>query len=398
MLGAGMPLGGYQSPSGRTRRLAREREPVEALVPATRARPLAVGAVEHHERVGLRLVRLLLLDVGDADDLVAAVAVEVADRRRRGRPLQPRRLVHVGPVAGVPVVVVVLDLGPEPADELAPAEAAPDMAALAVRVPGRREHRRAVVVEEVDLVVVEGDDDLALRVVVELPDPDVLPVGPVAVVADAVEGASAALYRGQPGAWRRAVKTKTCEPRPCWWSWRPPRCDRRRRGRPPRGRGSPGTGRRCRSRRASRPWAQPAGAEVVGRHGAVVAADDDLLHAVAVEVGDHAGRVDPALARRPLAQEPALRAVDERAVEGRDDLELLVAGEIDEPGRREPTRLPGVDVPHEARLRHRRARGVGRRQRHEQDECHPPPHGTHPTGVVPAHSAAQQRAGSVATP
>jgi hypothetical protein len=44
------------------------------------------------------------------------------------------------------------------------------------------------VVEEVDVVVVVGDDDLALRVVVELPDPDVLPVGPVAVVADAVEG------------------------------------------------------------------------------------------------------------------------------------------------------------------------------------------------------------------
>jgi hypothetical protein len=44
------------------------------------------------------------------------------------------------------------------------------------------------VVEEVDVVVVVGDDDLALRVVVELPDPDVLPVSPVAVVADAVEG------------------------------------------------------------------------------------------------------------------------------------------------------------------------------------------------------------------
>jgi hypothetical protein len=43
------------------------------------------------------------------------------------------------------------------------------------------------VVEDVDLVVVEGDDDLELRVVVEVADPDVLAVGAVAVVADAVE-------------------------------------------------------------------------------------------------------------------------------------------------------------------------------------------------------------------
>ena len=42
-------------------------------------------------------------------------------------------------------------------------------------------------VEQVDLVVVEGDHDLELRVVVELADADVLPVGPVTVVALAVE-------------------------------------------------------------------------------------------------------------------------------------------------------------------------------------------------------------------
>ena len=42
-------------------------------------------------------------------------------------------------------------------------------------------------VEDVDLVVVEGDDDLELRIVVEVADPDVLAVGAVAVVAGAVE-------------------------------------------------------------------------------------------------------------------------------------------------------------------------------------------------------------------
>ena len=45
--------------------------------------------------------------------------------------------------------------------------------------------------------------------------------------------------------------------------------------------------------------------------------------------------------------------------------------------RGEPARLARGDVAHEARLRHRRVRGVGCRQRHEHDECPPPPHGAH---------------------
>ena len=133
-----------------------------------------------------------------------------------------------------------------------------DVAALAVRVPRRREHRRAVVVEEVDLVVVEGDDDLALPVAVELPDPDVLPVGAVAVVADAVEGrVGGAVPRpaGRVGAGGGEDEDLRAVSATCWWSWPRPRCDRLRRGRPPPCRGSPGTGRRCRSRRASRAWA-----------------------------------------------------------------------------------------------------------------------------------------------
>ena len=50
---------------------------------------------------------------------------------------------------------------------------------------------------------------------------------------------------------------------------------------------------------------QPPAGEVVRRDRALVAADHDLVHAVAVEVGDHAGRVDAALGRRALAEQPA---------------------------------------------------------------------------------------------
>ena len=173
-------------------RLARQRQPPEALVPARRPRPAAVGAVERHDRVGLRLVRLVALHVRQPDHLVAPVAVEVDDRRRRGRPLQPRRRADVGPGARVPVVVVALHARAQPADELPPAEPGADVTALPVGEPRRGEHGRPVVVEEVDLVVVERDDELELRVVVELPDPDVLAVGAVALVADAVEGGVAA--------------------------------------------------------------------------------------------------------------------------------------------------------------------------------------------------------------
>jgi hypothetical protein len=51
------------------------------------------------------------------------------------------------------------------------------------------------VVEQVDLVVVVRDDDLELRVVVELPDADVLAVAAVALVALSVEVGVAARPR-----------------------------------------------------------------------------------------------------------------------------------------------------------------------------------------------------------
>ena len=75
----------------------------------------------------------------------------------------------------------------EPADELAPAQPPSCVLALTVAEPRRGEHGGAVVVEDVDLVVVEGDDDLELRIVVEVADADVLAVGAVAAVAGAVE-------------------------------------------------------------------------------------------------------------------------------------------------------------------------------------------------------------------
>ena len=168
-------------------------------------------AVEHHEHVRLGLVGLLLLRVRQADHLVPAVAVEVGDRRRRVRPLQPHRLPDVGPRACVLVVVARFHRRVEPADELAPAEPPPCVSAVAVAEPRRGEHGRAVVVEDVDLVVVEGDHDLELRVVVEVADADVLAVGAVAAVADAVEVGVVALAA-------QAVVSRPCRR---WSSLRP---------------------------------------------------------------------------------------------------------------------------------------------------------------------------------
>jgi hypothetical protein len=186
------------------RRLAAQRRVGEPAVPSGRADPTVLGAVEDHERVVLGLVGLLHLGVGQPADLVVSVAVEVGDRRRRGRPLQPARLAHVGPRADVAVVLVGLDLRAQPADEPPPAQARADVPALAVCEPRRRQHRGAVVVEDVDLAVVEGDDDLQLRVVVEVADADVLAVGAVAVVADAVEAGVEGVVAG-PGVGDRPV-------------------------------------------------------------------------------------------------------------------------------------------------------------------------------------------------
>ena len=94
-----------------------------------------------------------------------------------------------------------------------------------------------------------------------------------------------------------------------------------------------------------------------------------------VEVSDHAGRVHAALGRRAFAEQPPAGVIDERAVEGRDDLQPAVAGNVDRARRREPARLAGVDVAHELGLRHARAIGRrGPRRCDKQGHHHHPPH------------------------
>ena len=331
----------------------------------------------------------MALDVRQPDDLVAAVAVEVRDRRRRRGPLQPRVAVDVGPRPRVAVHVVVLDARAQPPDELAPAEARAGVRVLAVRVPGRREHRGPVVVEHVDEVVVVGDDDLQLRVVVELADADVLAERPVAVVADAVERGVARVVP-RPS---RLVATGPVEDEHLRAGLR--RVRRRRDdlvtpvpvdvggGEAARLRALAAAARR---RGPAGPDLQGAAARVIGGDRPVVAAHHDLPAAVPVEVGDDARRVDPSLARRPLAQHPPARVEHEGRVGGRDDLELPVAVEVDERGGGEPARLAGRDVTHEPRRRDTRgARRLRERQRRgsEQDE-----EGRQPSGH--AHAATHE--------
>ena len=288
------------------RRLAAQGQVGEAAVAAGRARAAVLRAVEDHERVVLGLVGLLHLGVRQPDDLVVAVAVEVGHRRRRGRPLQPARLAHVRPRADVAVVLVGLDRRAQPADELPPPQPRAQVVVLAVGEPRRRQHRGPVVVEDVDLVVVEGDDDLELRVVVEVADADVLAVGAVAVVADAVEVGVVA------GPGQRVV----ARPRGCG----PARAARRlvepaggvededlrarvggvRRGHHDLdlavavevgGRHAARLGALAAAARRRRPSGlelELAADQVVGRHRPLVAAHDDLGHLVAVEVGDDA--------------------------------------------------------------------------------------------------------------
>ena len=218
-------------------------------------------------------------------------------------------------------------------------------------------------------MVVERDDDLELRVVVEVADPDVLSVGAVAVVAGAVEvgivprarqgvvpgpGGSGCALRSVGGA--RGVEHEDLRA--------DPRGVRRRDdgldpsvlieigGRHPASFGTLATAARRRRPAALDP--QLTAAELVRGHGSIISADHDLRQLVRIEVGDDAGCIDAPLRRRALAEETPPRIEDERRVERRDDLQAAVAVEVDEPGRREPARLAGLDRPHEARSRHGR--------------------------------------------
>ena len=316
-VGAGIPLGGYQSPSARTAGLPDSGSVTNPLCRRAERTPPFCAPSSTMNAYACVSYGSFMLRVRQADHLVVPVAVEIGDRRRRGGPLQPHRRPDVRPRAGVPVVVVVLDRRAQPADELPPAEAAADEAALPVRVPGRGEDRRAVVVEDVDLVVVVRDDDLELRIVVEVADADVLAVGAVAVVAGAVEVGVVALRRQRveprPRRRRRAARPVQLAGRVEHEHLRAGRRGVRRRHddldaavsvevcgcHPARLRALAAAARR---RRPAGLESQLAADEVVRGDGSFVSADHDLRHLVAVEVGDDARRVDPPLRRRALAE------------------------------------------------------------------------------------------------
>ena len=228
----------------------------------------------------------------------------------------------------------------------------------------RGQDRGAVEVEGVDLVVVEGGDDLQVGVVVDVPDGDVLAVRAVAVVADLVEpqvvaaaraaGCSGA-RRGGDRPWagtacRWALNTKTCAPvgevlvvvattstRPSPFRsaaasprtsgvWPPLLTDA----------GQPFFTR-------SRPCRKSYAATVPD------AADHDLGHSVALEVGDHRRGVDPALGRRAPAQLVSLRVEHERRVERRHDLLPAVAVQVDQAGEENQPVSPVAILPDELR-------------------------------------------------
>ena len=317
-------------------------------------------AFEHHEREGLRLVRLLQLGVRDTDHLVLAVAIHVDNVRRRRRPLEPHRLLHVGEGAGVQVVVILVDLEVGPPDELPPAQTLTDEHVPRVRVPGRCKDRRAVRLERVELVVVVSDEDLELLVVVDVADADVLAVAAVAGVSLAVEGRVAARVVTRPRV-RLAAGREQLAVR---GEHEHLRAGGRRVGGGNhdlelavvveiRCRHAAGLGHLPTARGARRPallHRERAVLPLVGGDRAVVAAHHDLHRAIAVEIGDDVRRIHTAHRGRALrAERLALRVEHERAVERRDDLHRAVLVEIDDGGRREPPRLAGLHIADERR-------------------------------------------------
>jgi hypothetical protein len=165
------------------------------------------------------------------------------------------------------------------------------------------------VVEQVDLVVVERDDDLELRVVVEVADPDVLAIRAVAVIAAPFEGSVAAVVPRPAGRARpEGSNTNTCDPVGAVFvvvattSTRPSPVEVGRRHAAGL-RALPAAAGRSRPTglERSRPPTRSYAATVPSLPPTTIS-----LHAVAVEVGDDAGRVDRALGRRPLAEQAPL--------------------------------------------------------------------------------------------
>ena len=88
------------------------------------------------------------------------------------------------------------------------------------------------------------------------------------------------------------------------------------------------------------------------------AGDHDVGDAVALEVGDHRRRVDPALLACPY-QQATRRVEHERRVERRDDLQPSVRVEVGQARGGEPSRLAGLDPPDELGARTAPAAALG---------------------------------------
>ena len=131
---------------------------------------IAVGALQNHDGISLGLIRHILFNVGNADHLVSTVAVQVDDVRRRCGPLQPFLNAGMRPIADVQMVVIFLHPGIGPADELPPGQAVVQVLARAIGEPRGGIDGDTVEVEGLDVMVVVGDDNFQVVVVVDIAD------------------------------------------------------------------------------------------------------------------------------------------------------------------------------------------------------------------------------------
>ena len=210
-------------------------------------------------------------------------------------------------------------------------------------------------------MVVEGDHDLEVGVVVEVPDPDVQAVaaiprlpGAIAVGIAARAGPGVVAGPGRKGRRRRLVQ-------------RPVRCEDEDLGAPRLGLGGGGhhldlpvavevgggeaahlvirvAGGGGRGRPA-RLEVESAPRPLVGVD-LVALAEHDLDDPVAVEVGDDVRRVDAAPVALNLVEQGAVRGVHGEPVVGHDDLRSAAVAEVGDEGGGEPAGVTG-QVPHE---------------------------------------------------
>ena len=91
--------------------------------PHCTARSVAVSTFQNHDGVGLRDIGDVLLNIGDTDNDVSSVVLQVDHIRRRRRPLQPLLSRRIGPGPGMQVVVVQLHRWIGPPNKLSPRHA-----------------------------------------------------------------------------------------------------------------------------------------------------------------------------------------------------------------------------------------------------------------------------------